>query len=149
MRKALLMFAALAVFAFAADGGMAAKGPKPKQEQSAAASVRPCKAPRKAVLKGTFVAASGETGFTMDVTKANAHGRKLAGKKGFAVAVDAKSKFTRDDASAKLADLVAGDRLNVQAVLCKGADAEAASFLARRVVARPAEAAAESGTPTG
>ncbi len=144
MRKALAV--TLAIGAVLAPAATAGKGPKPEppaKADQARQHVVVCKAPRAVVLFGTFVAA-GDGSFTMDVTKANAPGRKLAGKKAFAVKVDAKTKFVRGGAAAKLADLVAGDRLNVRASLCKAADVEKAEILARRVVAKAAPAATES-----
>lgn len=135
----------LAVGAVLAPAATAAKGPKPDQPAKAAHAVV-CKAPRATVLFGTFVAA-GDGSFTMDVTKANANARKLVGKKAYSVKVDAKTKFVRGNAAATLASLVAGDRLNVQASLCKASDVETAVLLARRVVAKPAAAATtESGS---
>jgi len=137
MKKTLAL--TLVLGAVVAPGALAAKGPKPRtDDQQAAQTTVVCKAPRAAVLVGTFVAA-GDGSFTMDVSKANAHGRKLAGKHGFAVKVDAKTRFVRGGAAAALADLKAGDRLNVQASLCKGADAERTELLARRVVAKAAK----------
>ena len=134
MRTGMTLLAALTAFAVVADGGLAGKKPAPTPAAATAAAT--CKAPRAAVLTGTFLAA-GESSFTMDVTRTNAHPRSLAGKKGLEVRLDAASKLVRRGASARLDQLVAGDRLNVQGRLCKGSDAAAASLLARRVVARP------------
>jgi hypothetical protein len=107
------------------------------------------------ILKGTFVSGGG-TSFTMDVTKANAHGRDLAGAP-LTLLVDEKTKFVRQG-PAKLSDFKAGDRLNVQARACKkqkgGSTAApsaqpAAAMLAKRLVGRPANPAeSESETTT-
>jgi hypothetical protein len=138
MKTGMTLLVALTAFAVVADGGLAGKKPSPAP---AAPTAVQCKAPRAAVLTGTFVAA-GEASFTMDVARTNAHPRSLAGKKGLEVKLDASTKLVRRGASARLDQLVAGDRLNVQGRLCKGTDAAAASLLARRVVARPKAAEA-------
>ncbi|MBA3735661.1 MAG: hypothetical protein H0W90_10780 [Actinobacteria bacterium] len=98
------------------------------------------------ILKGTFVSGAG-TSFTMDVTKANSHGRDLAGAP-LTLLVDDKTKFVRQG-PAKLTDFEAGDRLNVQARACKkqkggssqAPSAQPAAMLAKRLVGRPANPA--------
>jgi hypothetical protein len=131
MKTKLLTLAFAVVFGVTATGAIAAKGPKPERAA--------CKAPRGLVMKGAYVAA-GEGTFTMDVSRTNAHGRKLAAKKGVVLKADEKTKYVRDGAAATIADLKAGDRLNVLATLCKGADAETTELRARRVVAKSATA---------
>jgi hypothetical protein len=151
MKKSLTLFAMLVAVSVVADGGLAAKGPKPGKGPTGAtgatgATGPQCKAPRAAMLGGTFVSAAGSS-FTMDVTKANAQARKLKGKKGYEVSTDAKTKIVRRGKGATLADLKAGDRLNVQGVLCKGTDAETAKLVARRVVAQPKKAEEAAPAP--
>jgi hypothetical protein len=131
MKSKLITLAFAVVFGVTATAALAAKGPKPEHAA--------CKAPRGLVMKGAFVSA-GEGTFTMDVSRTNAHGRKLSAKKGVVLKADEKTKYIRDGGSAKLADLKAGDRLNVLATLCKGADAETTELRARRVTAKSASA---------
>jgi hypothetical protein len=88
------------------------------------------------VLKGSLVEKAAET-LKLDVKQANAHGRSFVGA-GLVVALDAKTTFRRN--GAKEADaLVTGDRLLVQARVCKAdLTAESAPALtAVRVVAHP------------
>jgi hypothetical protein len=108
-----------------------------------------CKPNRKLELQGEFVAA-GAGGFAMTVKHANKGAKALAGKQ-VSVLVDAKTHF--HGAKHKLADLVAGDRLMVQAFACKAAESAAGqtataetpaattSILARKVGVKGAKAA--------
>jgi hypothetical protein len=108
-----------------------------------------CKPNRKLELQGEFVAA-GAGGFAMTVKHANKGAKSLAGKQ-VSVLVDAKTHF--HGAKRKLADLVAGDRLMVQAFACKAAEPAAGqtataetpaaptSILARKVGVKGAKAA--------
>ena len=92
-----------------------------------------CKPHRKLVLQGEFVAAGGG-GFALAVKQGN-HGAKGFKGKQVSVLVDAKTHF--HGAKRKLEDLVAGDRLVVQALACRAdapaGQAETTSILARKV----------------
>jgi len=101
-----------------------------------------CKPGRSIVLKGEFVSAGG-AGFAMTVKSGNAAAKPFVGKQ-MTVAVDASTRFTK----AKLADLKAGDKLQVQGYACK-ADTTALSALARRVTAKRAKTGDDGTTTTG
>jgi len=94
-------------------------------------------------LKGTFLAAGADS-FTMNVLRANRHGRAFKGEQ--TVNVDDKTKMKRrgKEGKATLADLVAGDRLQVLARCKSGETAGSFTLLARLVLARPAKADSES-----
>ena len=99
-----------------------------------------CKPARKIVVTGEFVA-PGAGGFAMKVTGGNKPAKAWKDKQA-TVLVDDKTKFN----GKKLADLVAGDRLNVQGYACK-ADVAAGSLLARKVRSKaPRVAEAETTT---
>lgn len=111
----------------------ATKGKKPPRTGEG------CRPRVTVVLKGSLVEKAAET-LKLDVTQTNAHGKSFVGA-GLVVALDAKTTFRRN--GAKLADaLAAGDRLLVQARVCKAdLTAETAPALtAVRVVAHPATA---------
>ena len=95
-----------------------------------------CKPKVTVVLKGTLTAAP----LTVNVTKANRWGRAYV-ETSTSVAVDAKTKVRRQGKKT-LADLVLGDRVLVQAKVCKADLAEGATpaLTAARVVAHPAAA---------
>ena len=95
-----------------------------------------CKPARKIEVKGEFVAA-GSGGFAMKVTGGNKAAKPWKDKQ-VTVLVDDKTKFSGK--KRKLADLVAGDRLNVQGYACK-ADVAAGSLLARKVTSKGAKGA--------
>lgn len=124
--------------------------------EGSAPTVAQCHPKVSMILRGSFVSAGSES-FLMDVKSANRHGFGLAGALA-TVAVDAKTKFRRNG-PAKLADLVAGDRLNVQVRACrekrgngKGKAAARASvqpaLLAKRVVAHPGAGSSTDGDST-
>ena len=106
-----------------------------------------CKPAKKIVVTGEFVAAGGG-GFAMKVTGGNKAAKAWKDKQA-TVLVDDKTRF--NGKKRKLADLVAGDRLNVQGYSCK-ADAVAGSLLARKVTSKApkgdAEEAGEESTTT-
>ena len=102
-----------------------------------------CKPAKKIVLTGEFVAA-GAGGFAMKVTGGNKPAKAWKGKQA-TVLVDDKSRFTGK--KRKLADLAAGDRLNVQGYACK-ADVAAGSVLARKVTSKAPKGADDDGTTT-
>jgi hypothetical protein len=136
-RTSLLMVlvAALAISAaaFAGNGS-------PRPSETAKAQRHACHGKRAVVLKGTFVAAATDS-FTMNVRKANRHGRALRGEQ--SVRVDANTKLRRrgTEGQATLASFVRDDRLHVLARCTPGATAGSFTLLARLVIARPARAA--------
>jgi len=102
-----------------------------------------CKPARKIVVTGEFVAA-GAGGFALKVTGGNKPAKAWKDKQA-TVLVDDKTKF--NGKKKKLADLVAGDRLNVQGYACK-ADVAAGSLLARKVTSKAPKVAEEETTTT-
>lgn len=100
-----------------------------------------CKPVVSFVLNGTFVAAGADgSSFSMAVTHANRFGKTLGATP--TVTTDAKTRIRRLGKPATLADLQAGDRLNVQLRGCKNAPAGTTpSVVATRVFARAAHAA--------
>jgi hypothetical protein len=101
-----------------------------------------CKPARKIVVTGEFVA-PGAGGFAMKVTGGNKPAKAWKDKQA-TVLVDDKTKF---NGKKKLADLVAGDRLNVQGYACK-ADVAAGSLLARKVRSKSPKVAEVEATTT-
>ncbi len=112
---------------------------KGKGHAKRAAACRPAK---KIVLTGEFVAA-GAGGFAMKVTGGNKPAKAWKGKQA-TVLVDDATRF--NGKKRKLADLAAGDRLNVQGYSCK-ADVATGSVLARKVTSK-APKGADDGTTT-
>jgi len=102
-----------------------------KQGKSHAKKAVKCKPSKKIVATGEFVAA-GAGGFAMKVTGGNKAAKAWKDKQA-TVLVDDKTKF--NGKKRKLADLVAGDRVNVQGYACK-ADVAAGSLLARKVTSK-------------
>jgi len=97
-----------------------------------------CKPKVTVVLKGTLTAAP----LSVDVTRANRWGRAyVEGAASTSVAVDADTKVRRKG-KALIGELVVGDRVLVQARVCKADLAEGAmpALTAVRVVAHPAKA---------
>jgi len=101
-----------------------------------------CKPARKIVVTGEFVA-PGAGGFAMKVTGGNKPAKAWKDKQA-TVLVDDKTKF---NGKKKLAELVAGDRLNVQGYACK-ADVAAGSLLARKVRSKGPKVAEEEAATT-
>jgi hypothetical protein len=104
-----------------------------------------CKPAKKIVATGEFVAVGGG-GFAMKVVGGNKAAKAWKDKQA-TVLVDDKTRF--NGKKRKLADLVAGDRLNVQGYSCK-ADAVSSStstgsLLARRVTSKAPKDAEEEG----
>jgi hypothetical protein len=97
-----------------------------------------CKPNVSFILNGTFVAAGADgASFTMNVTHTNHHAKGLSSPA--TVSTDAKTAIRRNGKKVTVADLVAGDRLNVQARGCKNPPAGTVQTLvAKRVVAHPA-----------
>lgn len=101
-----------------------------------------CKPARKIVVTGEFVAV-GDGGFALKVTGGNKPAKPWKDKQA-TVLVDDKTRF---NGKKKLADLVAGDRLNVQGYACKS-DLHAGSLLARKVTSKGPKVAEEETTTT-
>jgi hypothetical protein len=97
-----------------------------------------CKPSKKIVVTGEFVAA-GAGGFAMTVKGGNKPAKPWKDKQA-TVLVDDKTKF--NGKKHELADLVAGDRVNVQGYACK-ADVAAGSLLARKVTSKGPKVAKE------
>ena len=100
------------------------------------------------VLNGTFVAAGTDgSSFSMNVTHANHHAKVLGASP--TVSVDAKTRIVRNGKRSTLADLQAGDRLNVQARGCKIVPAGTTpALVAKRVVAHSAHQAGDTEETT-
>ena len=96
-----------------------------------------CKPQVMVVLKGTLTAAP----LSVDVTSGNHWGRAyVAGTASTTIAVDANTKVRRQGKRA-ITDLVVGDRVLVQAKVCKAdlEDKAMPALTARMVVAHPAK----------
>jgi hypothetical protein len=137
----MLLVAALAVTAVASAGERPGKPAKP--ETSKAWKPGTCHKKRAVLLRGTFLQA-GTDSFTMNVTRANRHGRALTGEQ--TVKTDARTKIRRQgkEGPAALADLVANDRLKVLARCKPGETAGSVELLARHVRAHPPKPATTS-----
>jgi hypothetical protein len=98
-----------------------------------------CKPKVTVVLKGTLTGAP----LSVDVTSANRWGRAyVPGTASTSIAVDPNTTKVRRQGKALITDLVVGDRVLVQARVCKAdlADDVMPSLTAVRVVAHPAKA---------
>lgn len=118
-----------------ATDGTTTSAPKGKGHVKKAAACKPAK---KIVATGEFVAA-GDGGFAMKVTGGNKAAKAWKDKQA-TVLVDDKTRF--NGKKRKLAELAAGDRLNVQGYSCK-ADVVAGSLLARKVTSKAPKDAEE------
>ena len=102
-----------------------------------------CKPKATVVLKGTLAVTPGAsaTALSVNVTKANRHGRAYVSAAPVTILVDEDTKVRRQGKKT-LGDLLSGDRVLVQARACKAALAEgtAPALTASRVVAHPASA---------
>jgi hypothetical protein len=147
MRFTKLITLAVTAFALAATGATAA--PAKRKPEGAAG----CKGKAKVmvVLKGAFVAAAADAlSFQLNADHANRHGRpylKLA--QPLTVNVDAKTRIKKSDQDAKLADLVANDRLVVKSKVSRcdlraAKEGEAPALTARQVVVQPPAEADEA-----
>src|SRR5688500_5404972 len=102
-----------------------------KKGKAHAKKAAACKPAKKIVVTGEFVAAGGG-GFAMKVVGGNKAAKAWKDKQA-TVLVDDKTRF--NGKKRKLADLAAGDRVNVQGYSCK-ADSVAGSLLARKVTSK-------------
>jgi len=151
MKFKIALIAALAVGLMASLAIAApAKGPKGNTNTTTTTKVKKakkvCRPNVSLILKGTLVSvADDELSFTMDVKQTNRHAKALYKGKTVSVTVNAKTKIKRLGKRVTLSKLTIGDRLNVQARLCKlkkgTVVVETAPPLAVRVVARPAKPA--------
>ena len=133
-----------------ATDGTTTTSSEAKKGKGHAKKAAACKPSKKIVATGEFIAAgptSGSTaGFAMKVTGGNKPAKAWKDKQA-TVLVDDKTRF--NGKKRKLADLVAGDRVNVQGYACK-ADAAAGSMLARKVTSKGPKGAEDDdeGTTT-
>lgn len=114
-----------------ATDGTTTTAAEAKKGKGHAKKAAACKPSKKIVATGEFVAV-GAGGFAMTVKGGNKPAKAWKGKQA-TVLVDDKTRF--NGKKRKLADLVAGDRVNVQGYTCK-ADAAAGSLLARKVTSK-------------
>ena len=101
-----------------------------------------CKPKVMVVLKGKFTGAP----LSVDVTSANRWGRAyVEGTASMPIAVDPNTTKVRRQGKAEIGDLVVGDRVLVQAKVCKAdlKDSAKPSLTAWKVIAHPAKAEAE------
>ncbi|HET6623641.1 MAG TPA: hypothetical protein VFG70_03860 [Gaiellaceae bacterium] len=138
--RAKAVLATLFVVCVAVSSAVAApppgKGKPPTTDQG-------CKPNVTVVLKGSLAATPGATATSLSVTvkSANRHGRAYAtANQPTAVLVDEDTKVRRRGKKT-LGDLLAGDRVLVQAKVCKADLAQGATppLTAKRVVAHPAK----------
>jgi hypothetical protein len=90
-----------------------------------------CKPSFSLNLQGTVAAAPTATSVAVLVVKGNGHAKALAGKQ---VTVDASTAKVVKQGQKKLADLVAGDRVEVKARACANADLTTLSLVATQIV---------------
>ncbi|MGH3079196.1 MAG: hypothetical protein ACRDPZ_13575 [Gaiellaceae bacterium] len=136
--KTKVLLAALAAVCLAASAAVAAPPPgkgKPTTGQG-------CKPNVTVILKGTLAATPGlsATALSVTVKSANRHGRAyVTATQPTAVLVDEDTKVRRRGKKT-LGDLLMGDRVVVQAKVCKADLAQGATpaLTAKRVVAHPA-----------
>ena len=129
--------------ATATDGATTSAAKANKGQAKKADRAAKCKPAKKIVATGEFVAA-GAGGFAMKVTGGNQAAKAWKDKQA-TVLVDDKTRF--NGKKRKLADLVAGDRVNVQGYACK-ADVAAGTLLARKVTGKAAKDADEDDDET-
>lgn len=136
-----------------------AKGPKGKTGTTGTTTTttgkvkkpkKVCRPSVSLILRGTLFLVDNELSFTMDVTQTNRHAKALYKGKTVNVQVNTKTKIKRLGKRVTLSKLTIGDRLNVQARLCKVKKGtvvvDTAPPLAVRVVAKPAKPAPTTTT---
>jgi hypothetical protein len=148
MRKSLVVSAVAALLAAStavAGGPPPGKGKPPTTGEN-------CKPKVTVVLKGTLAATpgAGATSLSVNATKGNKFGQayvKLA--QPLSIGVDGSTKVRRRGANT-VADLLSGDRVLVQARVCKAdlALATLPALMALRVVAHPAKTTTTTTTTT-
>ena len=151
--KLRVLLACLVALGLSASVAIAAPPPgkgKPASPGNSASAGKPsptgptCKPKVTVVLKGTFASASA-TALDVDVTRGNRWGRAyVEGTAVTPVTVNTSTKVRRQGKKT-LADLVVGDRVLVQARVCKAdlAGSAKADLTARMVIAHPAKATQE------
>ena len=110
----------LAIAAVAALAAPVALGSPPPGKGKPPTTGPGCKPNVTVILKGSLKSdpGTGATSFTLEVTRANKHGKSLVGQT-VSILVDAKTKIRRQ--GAKTVDALAlNDRANVQIRRCKG-----------------------------
>jgi hypothetical protein len=148
--KVRLLLVGLVAVVLTASSAIAAPPPgkgKPETAGKPATAGKPlpsgptCKPRVTVVLKGEITSASASS-LGMDVTRSNRWGRAWATAGTATVALETDSTKVRRNGKATAADLLAGDRVLVQARVCKADLAEGAMppLTAVRVVAHPAKA---------
>ncbi|MDQ3671974.1 MAG: hypothetical protein M3364_05995 [Actinomycetota bacterium] len=133
--KLRLLLVSLAAAVFAVSAAVAAPPPGKGKPPATGAG---CKPKVTVVLKGLLTGAP----LNVDVTSANRWGRAyVAGTASTSIAVDTDTKVRRQGKKL-ITELVVGDRVLVQARVCKADLAEGAmpALTAVRVVAHPAKA---------
>ena len=132
--KLRLLLVGLAAAMFVVSAAVAAPPPGKGKPQTGAG----CKPKVTVVLKGTLTAKP----LTVDVTTGNRWGRAyVAGTATTGIAVDPNTKVRRQGKKA-ISDLVVGDRVLVQAKVCKAdlKDNAMPALTATKVIAHPAKA---------
>lgn len=135
--KVKLFLAGLAVAGLAVSSAVAA----PPEGKGKPRTGEGCKPKVTVVLKGTLTAAP----LTVDVTSSNRWGRAyVAGTASTSIAVDPNTKVRRQGKKL-ITDLVVGDRVLVQARVCKDElkDNVMPALTATKVIAHPAKAQEE------
>jgi hypothetical protein len=135
--KVKLFLAGLAVAGLAVSSAVAA----PPEGKGKPRTGEGCKPKVSVVLKGTLTGAP----LSVDVTSANRWGRAyVAGTASTSIAVDPNTKVRRQGKKA-ITDLVVGDRVLVQARVCKDdlKDNAMPALTATKVIAHPAKAQEE------
>lgn len=134
--KIKLLLAGLAVTGLAVSSAMAAP---PAGKGKPPATGAGCKPKVTVVLKGTLTG----TPLSVDVTRSNRWGRAyVAGSASTSIVVDANTKVRRQGKKL-ITDLVVGDRVLVQARVCKAdlEDGAMPALTASKVIAHPAKPA--------
>ena len=149
MKKSLVVTAAAALLA--ASTAVAGGGPPPGKGKPSTTGAT-CKPKVTVVLKGTLAATPGAaaTSLSVTATSGNKFGRayvQLA--QPLSIGVDAATKVRRQGAKT-VGDLLSGDRVLVQARVCKAdlALATLPALVALRVAAHPAKATTTTTTTT-
>jgi len=135
--KLRLLLVGLAVAMLTVSAAVAAP---PPGKGKPATTGEGCKPKVTVVLKGSLASASASS-LTVTVTRGNRWARAYVAAGSAAVTVNATTKVRRQGKKT-LADLLTGDRVLVQAKVCKAdlADEKTPPLTAVRVVAHPAEA---------
>jgi hypothetical protein len=142
----------LVVLAAASFCTSAALGAQPPGKGKPSPSGPGCKPMVSVVLKGTLAATPGPaaTSLSVNVTSANKQGKAwVSATQPVSVGVDAKTKIRRQGKKT-VADLLSGDRVLVQARVCKAdlVGTTLPALTAVRVVAHPAKTPTTTTTTT-